>query len=220
MNVSTFLSGFATNQGIGAFELVATNSFLSIYEWIAKNLWSWFICLVSQFRREGNGSEFCLFATWELVTVREIVAQRVICEQQSSVWCSPVDRLSAGYFGLLHKWLLRIPPEEKRIEGLITQKVVSDEERIVWEAVFELKHRHWCQWCLLQDDLNAGRMVLAFRGTAIDGTEAGRADVCADGILWDDTPSFFEPENCSQFSSDTLDYYKQAVDYTKQVTTF
>ncbi|KAL3684727.1 hypothetical protein R1sor_002749 [Riccia sorocarpa] len=71
---------------------------------------------------------------------------------------------------------------------------------------------------LYEENRDSKRLVLSFRGTDISGDEASMADLCADDVLWI-TKAGAAPvaENCSRFSSETLDYYKQAVNYTEQV---
>ncbi|KAL2652951.1 hypothetical protein R1flu_021079 [Riccia fluitans] len=71
---------------------------------------------------------------------------------------------------------------------------------------------------LYQENGDSKRMVLSFRGTDISGDESSMADLCADELLWIPKPGAGPVgENCSRFSSETIDYYKQAVDYTEKV---
>lgn len=65
-----------------------------------------------------------------------------------------------------------------------------------------------------------GRIVVAFRGTQIGKTVDCDADLCADARLWE-TPGqerCVPPAGmCDKFDDATLDYFPQAVEYTRKV---
>ncbi|KAJ7554193.1 hypothetical protein O6H91_06G130200 [Diphasiastrum complanatum] len=62
------------------------------------------------------------------------------------------------------------------------------------------------------------RVVLAFRGTDLSGDEGSIADMCADLILFgEDSRVVPMPTDCSKFSNETLDYFSQALNFTRKV---
>jgi hypothetical protein len=65
-----------------------------------------------------------------------------------------------------------------------------------------------------------GRIVVAFRGTQLGETIDCDADLCADAILWE-TPGAescpLPAGMCDKFDDATLDYFSQAVGYTRKV---
>lgn len=71
---------------------------------------------------------------------------------------------------------------------------------------------------LFVQDYPAKRAVVAFRGTDTDlATRSGRADVCADRLLWNGASASELPPFCKTFSRSTLDYFANARDYVAEV---
>uniref|UniRef100_A0A0D6R2H9 Fungal lipase-type domain-containing protein n=1 Tax=Araucaria cunninghamii TaxID=56994 RepID=A0A0D6R2H9_ARACU len=60
-------------------------------------------------------------------------------------------------------------------------------------------------------------IIIAFRGTQITEKQDGLADQCADMILWDGKEFESLPPECSIFTYSTLDYFSQALNFTKKV---
>ncbi|KAG6546873.1 hypothetical protein Mapa_011489 [Marchantia paleacea] len=71
---------------------------------------------------------------------------------------------------------------------------------------------------LYKEDFDSNRMVISFRGTDTSGDESSLADQCADSLLWR-MKSGASPNapDCSSFSNETLDYYKQALEFSEKV---
>lgn len=61
------------------------------------------------------------------------------------------------------------------------------------------------------------KIVIAFRGTQLTDSLDGLADVCADMVLWDGLDFNSLPPKCSVFTYSTLDYFSQALNFTRHV---
>ncbi|XP_057870237.2 uncharacterized protein LOC131076906 isoform X2 [Cryptomeria japonica] len=63
----------------------------------------------------------------------------------------------------------------------------------------------------------SNKIVIAFRGTQITDLLDGLADICADMLLWDGLDFNSLPPKCSIFTYSTLDYFSQALNFTRHV---
>ncbi|KAJ7554195.1 hypothetical protein O6H91_06G130800 [Diphasiastrum complanatum] len=139
-------------------------------------------------------------------------------------WITTLDRLDGSEFRQIAWPLAQISanaysyPKQEAVEGWTMASQVlplaplhGGAHAVVYEEQAEAEEGRVHEGAAAQTG-EGKRVVLAFRGTA------SIADVCVDLILFGEEDFIFPiPKDCSKFGNETLDYFSQALNYTRKV---
>ncbi|KAJ7554186.1 hypothetical protein O6H91_06G129800 [Diphasiastrum complanatum] len=144
-------------------------------------------------------------------------------------WIATLDRLDGSEFRQIAWPLVQISanayryPRQAAVEGwTVASRVLplaplhGGAHAVVYEEQAQTEEGRLHEGVALTG--KGKRVVVSFRGTDLSGGEGSSADLCADLILFGpDSIVVPVPQDCSKFSNETLDYFSQALNFTRKV---